>query len=134
VVVEKSYVEYTHPRQISLWLVQFELETILKIIELSCCPFGDDRADIYGDALALDGLGMVYEVNLHFGVTKQEAEAVMSLAGPGRIVMAKGCYSYIPGAGGGITLHNPEFSAIDSDASQSDLNYVFMKNRWIEKN
>ena len=69
-VVEKSYVEYTHPRQISLWLVQFELETILKIIELSCCPFGDDRADIYGDALALDGLGMVYEVNLHFGVTK----------------------------------------------------------------
>lgn len=129
----KNYVEYTQPRETYLWLLQFELETILQITDISYCFFADDSADIYGDALALDGLGMVFEVTLHFSITRPEAEKIESFVGPGSIVSAKGCFSFIPGADGGITLHNPALTPMDPEVSLSDLNDVFVKNRWQVK-
>lgn len=128
-----TFIEYTQPEEFYLWLMQFELDTILKINDLSCSFFTDDAVGIYGDALALDGLGMVFVVDLHFSVTEPEAETIKSLTSPGSIVRAKGCYSYIPGANGGITLHNPVISLLDPEVSLSDLNDVFVKNRWQVK-
>jgi len=126
-------VEYTQPDEFFLWLLQFEMETILQITTISYCYFADDSADIYGDALALDGIGLVFELDLHFSITRQEAEKIESFVGSGSIVNAKGCFSFIPGADGGITLHNPKLSPLDPEVSLSYMNDIFVKNRWKVK-
>lgn len=128
VTVTDEYGNKSGPFAYYFFPTMFEIETIVKIVAVNRHDFSEEQVQVDMDALALDGLGFVFKVDLFFYYTAKEADDLVARVTEGSILQAKGVYSVLEEDPQQISLYDPVLTPFDPDVPVENLEMVFSSN------
>lgn len=113
----------------------FEMNTIVKVESVESYLHPDNSRQICIEALALDGIGFVFQLSINFvPQSTEEVQKILAEFIVGNIIAVHGCYSVSSDESNAIMLHDPSYGPVPSKYSIEDIREVFRVNNRGDKN
>jgi hypothetical protein len=113
----------------------FEMNTFIKILHVESFLHPDNSRQISVDCLVLDSGGCMFKLTVNFTPKGLDDELkILSDITAGKILAARGYYTVLSDADGGISLLDPTYSPLPPEYSLEEVEEVFRVNNSSDRN